>query len=63
MGIMTFVLYNGTGTLTYTDEYSENADTGITLSVVQSGNEIFVKYTSTNTGLVGSMTYSVSHVS
>ncbi len=62
-GIMTFVLYNGTGALTYTDDYSENADTGITLSVVQSGNEIFIKYISTNTGIAGSMVYNISHIS
>jgi hypothetical protein len=56
------VLYNGTGALTYTDDYSENADTGITLTVTQTGSEIFVKYISTNIDETGTMTYSISHV-
>lgn len=61
-GRITVVLYNGTGALTYTDDYSENASTGITLTVTQTGNEFFVKYISTNTGESASLTYSISHV-
>lgn len=62
LGRLSIVLQNGTGALTYTDDYSENAPTGITLTVTQSGSEIFVKYISTNTGLTGTLTYSINHI-
>ena len=61
-GRITVVLYNGAGAMTYTDDYSENTSTGITLTVTQTGNELFVKYISTNTGQSGTMSYSISHV-
>ena len=61
-GRITVVLYNGAGALTYTDDYSENISTGITLTVSQTGSEIFVNYTSTNTGTSGSITYSINHI-
>jgi hypothetical protein len=61
-GRITVVLYNGAGAMTYTDDYSENTNTGITLTVTQTGNELFVKYISTDTGQSGTMTYSISHV-
>jgi hypothetical protein len=61
-GRISIVLYNGAGAMTYTDDYSENDDTGITLTVTQTGSDIFVKYISTNTGQSGTMTYSISYV-
>jgi hypothetical protein len=62
IGRITIVLYNGAGSLTYTDDFSENTSTGITLTVSQTSNEIFVNYISTNTGDSGSITYSINHI-
>lgn len=57
------VTSNGTGTLTYTDNYSENATTGIVLSVTQATNTISVKYTATSSGgNNASFSYSVTHL-
>jgi hypothetical protein len=50
-------------TLAYADDFTENIDTGITLAVSQSSNVITVKYSSTNTGLIGTLTYSLSYLS
>jgi hypothetical protein len=61
-GRITVVLYDGAGALTYTDDFSENTSTGITLTVSQTSNEIFVNYVSTNTGDSGSITYSINHI-
>jgi hypothetical protein len=61
-GRITVVLFDGAGALTYTDDFSENTSTGITLTVSQTGNEIFVNYVSTNTGTGGSITYSINHI-
>lgn len=57
------VATNGaTNNLTYTDDYSENTSTGITLTVTQTGSDVFVRYISTNTGTAGSLTYSITHL-
>jgi len=40
------------------DDYVQNADTGITLSVSQTGTVLSVIYTSTNTGVNGTINYS-----
>ena len=57
------VATNGaTNNLTYTDDYSENTSTGITLTVTQTGSDVFLRYISTNTGTVGSLTYSITHL-
>jgi hypothetical protein len=61
-GRITVALYNGAGAMTYTDDYSENTSTGITLTVTQTGSELFVKYISTDTGQSGTMSYSISHI-
>jgi hypothetical protein len=52
----------GSGTLNYTDDYTENANTGITLTVTQTGSTVFVKYISTNTGIGATLTYSITHL-
>jgi len=41
---------DSSGTLVYTDEYSENATTGLVMSAEQSGTTISVKYTATDAG-------------
>jgi len=62
-GRITVVLYDDSpSALTYTDDFSENTPTGITLTVSQTSNEIFVNYVSTNTGDSGSITYSINHI-
>jgi hypothetical protein len=49
---------------TYTDDYSENASTGITLNVTEAspGGNITVAYTSTSTGTAGTISYSITHL-
>ena len=49
---------------TYTDDYSENASTGITLAVTEAspGGDITVAYTSTATGAAGTISYSITHL-
>lgn len=46
-------------TLSYSEEYDENASTGITFSATQSGTTISVRYTSTSTGIDGTLKYSL----
>lgn len=48
-------------TLNYTDDYSENNATGITLSVTQAGDDITVAYTASSTGFDGTIYYSITH--
>ena len=63
-------LYRG-GTITvassatgpvWTDEYVQNADTGITLSVSQGGDTVSVTYTATDTGINGTIKYSINYL-
>jgi hypothetical protein len=49
-------------TLAYTDDFTENITTGITLAVTQSTNLALVKYSSTNSGIIGTLTYSLAHL-
>ena len=60
-GSMTIVSAGSTS-LAYTDDYSENDDSGVTLSASQSTSTITVKYTTTDTGLTGTLTYSISQL-
>lgn len=48
--------------ISYNDNYTETADTGMTLSVTQSGPTVSIKYTSTNTGISGTLTQSISQL-
>lgn len=48
-------------TVNYTDDYSENTSTGITIAVSQAGDDITVDYTSTATGYDGTIYYSITH--
>lgn len=49
-------------TLSYSEDFTENFDTGVTFSVTQVGTLVSVKYSSTNTGLAGILTYSIAHL-
>jgi hypothetical protein len=57
-GILTVTSNGGN----YNDDYTENLSTGITLSAAQNGNQLSVLFTSTNTGIDGTLTYSISHL-
>jgi hypothetical protein len=48
--------------VSYADEYTEDSSSGITLSVTRSGNVVSVLYTSTSTGLSGTITYSLARL-
>jgi polygalacturonase len=56
------------GTLTVTaqsyfnDEYTENFETGVTLSVSTSGAVVTVSYSTTNIGPAGTLTYSIANL-
>jgi hypothetical protein len=53
---------DSSGGLEFTDDFTENNPTGITLTVSQSGDTISVGYTATATGVNGTMYYSVTHL-
>jgi hypothetical protein len=48
--------------LTWSDDFTENAGTGITLSASQSISGILVSYTASSTGTNGNIRYSISHL-
>jgi Pectate lyase superfamily protein len=61
----TMLVVNGAVSgFTYTDDYSENATTGITLTATESspGSNITVAYAATATGTAGTITYSITHL-
>ena len=60
-GVLT-VATDATTSPAYSDEYTENSATGITFSITQVGNAVSLKYTSTSTGLTGTLTYSINHL-
>jgi hypothetical protein len=45
------------GTTVYQDDYSETADTGVTLSLFAYGNAAVIRYTTTSTGFTANLTY------
>lgn len=61
-GIIVVATNGSTNNLSYTDDYTENTSTGITLTVTQTGSDVFLRYISTNTGTAGSLTYSITHL-
>ena len=48
--------------LTFGDEYTENNSTGVTLDVAQVGSTVTVSYTTTDTGVPGTIHYSITHL-
>jgi hypothetical protein len=59
------LVVNGTTSgFTYTDDYSENATTGVTLTATEAspGGNITVAYATTSTGAAGTITYSITHL-
>lgn len=61
-GTITVVSQDGVAPLSYSDDFTENFSTGVTLSVTQVGSTISVNYTTTNTGSSGNLTYSISNL-
>jgi hypothetical protein len=57
-----FVAADSSTTNGFNDNFTENTSTGITLSVSQAAEVISILYTSTNTGLTGTLTYSIAHL-
>jgi hypothetical protein len=55
------VVPTGGGSLTYDDDYVEDEILGVTLTADQSGNDVNINYTTTNTGVDGSITFSISN--
>lgn len=49
-------------TYKYTEDYTEDDPTGITLAATQSGNAISMIYSSTSTGSSATLTYSIAHL-
>jgi hypothetical protein len=47
--------------ISFSDDYSENTATGITLNVTQAGDDITVAYTASSTGFDGTIYYSITH--
>lgn len=56
------VVVDDAGGAVYTDDYTENSSTGVTLSATKVGTNMLVQYTTSNTGNDGTLTYSVSHL-
>ena len=55
------VVPTGGGTLTYDDDYVEDLATGVTFTATQSGNTVSIKYTTSNTGVDGSITFTINN--
>lgn len=57
----TIVAASGTG-FSYTDDFTENATTGVTLTLVDNTGDVTVSYTTTSTGTNGSIRYSITNL-
>jgi Pectate lyase superfamily protein len=51
----------GVSALNYMDDYTENTNCGVTLTVSQVGSTITVSYTTSNIGINGQMSYQISY--
>jgi len=58
----TLVVASDTTGPTVSDDYVQNGDTGITLSVSQVGDELSVVYNATDTGINGIINYSINYL-
>jgi hypothetical protein len=48
--------------ITFSDDYVENSDTGISLTVDQTGDTVSLLYTSLDIGTNATMTYSITYL-
>jgi len=53
---------DGSSSLTYSEAYDENAVSGIIFTVTQSGTDVSVKYTASNTGTNATLSYSIERL-
>jgi len=51
-----------TTNLSWSDDYTENTDTGVSLSVSQTGTDVSLDYSTTNTGTNGTIRYSITYL-
>jgi len=61
-GTMMISSVNGTGNPVWSDDFVQNADTGVILSVTQVDTIITLTYTSSNTGVAGTINYSINYL-
>jgi len=61
-GTLTVVCPSVSGGFSYTDDFSQNGDTGITLTPTNNSTEILVAYTATSTGNGGTIKYSITNL-
>jgi hypothetical protein len=61
-GTLFVTAQDGIATLSYSEDFTENSTTGVTLAVSQAGTTISVIYTTTNTGTAGTLTYSIANL-
>ena len=57
----TIVASSGVG-FSYTDDFTENSTTGVTLTLVDNTGDVTVSYTTTSTGTNGSIKYSITNL-
>lgn len=58
----TMTVISGTG-FSYVDDYSENSPTGVTLTATNGGSSITISYSASDTGVDGSINYSIASLS
>ena len=62
-GVISATNYNPTGTLTWSDDYNENSDTGFVISLSNSSGTTNIQYQDTlNTGHNGTFYYSINYL-
>ena len=62
-GIITVATDPGDSTeLSWSDDYTENTDTGVSLSVSQASTNVTLDYTTTNTGTNSTIRYSITYL-
>jgi hypothetical protein len=61
-GTLLVATNSGSSDLTFSDEYVQNLNVGVALGVSQAGSTVSVTYTTTNTGVPGTIHYSITHL-
>lgn len=61
-GTMTVASESGANPLNYSDDWVENASTGITLSASETSGTVTVAYTASSTGSDATLTFSITHL-
>jgi len=56
------IVSDGSASLVYSEDYTENTASGIVFSVTQSSNDVSVKYTTSNTGQSATLSYSIQRL-